>query len=471
MPHRLTLATMSSAIRERRLSPVELTRAHLEQIERLNPKLNAFVILLAESAMESAKKAEAAQMRGEFASPLHGIPLTVKDSFDLAGHPTRCGSRILPDTPARRDSTAAARFKAAGAVILGKTNTPEFLANYETDNNVTGRTNSPWDLERTPGGSSGGESALISARCSAGGIGSDGGGSVRVPAHFSGIAGLKPTPGRVSAAGHVPEICHPGGLLGVAGPMARTAEDVQLLFEALAGPNHGYDPRDPFSTPLPIRQPQTRPLRIGVMEQFLDVPVQPAIREAVRKAAASLAQLGYTVDAWRPDGIDRAPNVWSFFFTELPSRGTQKLIAGRESEAHFTGTEFLNIALQRPEPTCEQLLEALATRDRMRAHLLEQMEEVPVILLPPCGVVAFRHRERLWETDTRKIGLFQAMMPSTPFNLFGLPGMVIPWMLSPEGLPIGIQLVGKPYSEELLLAIAMELETARGPFPAPPLAD
>src|SRR4029077_3596660 len=152
---------------------------------------------------------------------------------------------------ADRDSTAAARMRAAGAIVLGKTNCPEFLSNYETDNYITGRTNNPWDLERTPGGSSGGEAAAIAAFCSAGGIGSDGGGSIRVPAHFTGIAGLKPTPGRISAAGHVPEMNLPTGLIGVAGHMTRTARDLRLLFHVLAG----YDSDDPFSSPVPIRAP------------------------------------------------------------------------------------------------------------------------------------------------------------------------------------------------------------------------
>src|SRR4029077_16344247 len=176
---------------------------------------------------------------------------------------------------ADRDSTAAARMRAAGAIVLGKTNCPEFLSNYETDNFITGRTNNPWNLDRTAGGSSGGESAAIASFCSAGGIGSDGAGSVRIPAHCCGIAGLKPTPGRVSAAGHFPSCGHPGGLLGVAGPMARTAQDVRLLFSVLAG----YDSQDPFSAPVPVREPDRTGLKIGLLEQFYDVPVQPVMRD------------------------------------------------------------------------------------------------------------------------------------------------------------------------------------------------
>jgi Asp-tRNA(Asn)/Glu-tRNA(Gln) amidotransferase A subunit family amidase len=355
-------------------------------------------------------------------------------------------------------------LRGAGAIPLGKTNTPEFLANYESDNFITGRSNNPWDFARTPGGSSGGEAAAISSFCSAGGIGSDGGGSIRVPAHFCGIAGLKPTPGRVSAAGHVPEINHPGGLLGVGGPMARSARDVRMLFDALAG----YDSQDPFSAPVPLRQPDLAGLRIGVMEQFYQVPVEPGVREAVRKAAAVLGQLGFVVEPWQPTGLERAPNLWWFFFGVLPARFTQKLIEGREDQAHWTGIEFLHQALAEPDPSGMKVVENLAIRDKMRGSMLRQMEQYPVILLPACGVAAFEHRQRRYPTGVKDITQFEAMMPVHPGNLLGLPGLVIPFHIDERGLPVGIQLMGRPYDEELLLELAIQMEEARGPFPSPP---
>ena len=410
---------------------------------------------------ETARKA--AQESPRDMGPLHGIPVTIKDSFDMEGLPTTCGSLFFANLRAAHDATAVARLKAAGAIPIGKTNCPEFLANYETDNNVIGRTNSPWDVERTPGGSSGGESAAISSFCSAGGIGSDGGGSIRVPAHFCGIAGLKPTPGRVSAAGHIPEIGHPGGLLGVAGPLARTAEDVRILFEVL----QGYDSQDPFSAPVPLRKPDLDGIRIGCMPQFYKVPVQPAVSRAVAAAAACLRDLGFTVEPFEPKGLDRAPNLWWFFFGQLPARVTQELIAGREDQSHWTGTEFLNRALQDPEPTSKGVLRNLAIRDKMRAALLREMEQVPVILMPVCGTTAFHHRQRRYPTGEKEIGLFEAMMPSTLFNLLGMPGMTIPFGQDENGLPVGIQLAGRPYDEELLLELAVRMEQARGPFPGP----
>jgi len=462
MPNKFTLAQMAAEVRSGRISSLELVEAHLRQIERLNPELNAFVSVFADQARAAARAAEGPRERGR----LDGVPVTIKDSFDVQGQPTLCGSRLRIGHRAAEDATAVARLRAAGAIVLGKTNCPESLYNYEADNYITGRTNSPWSPDRTPGGSSGGEAAAIASFCSPGGIGSDGGGSIRVPAHFSGIAGLKPTPGRVSAAGHFPLINHPGGLLGVGGPMARTAEDVRLLFEVTAG----YDTEDPFSAPVPLRQPDLGGLRLGLMPQFYDVPVQPAIRAALEKAARVAEQLGFPVEPFQPRGLQRAPELWWFFFGRVPAPFLQRMFAGHEQDAHWTGTELMSLALEEPEPTGRQIVENLAARDAMRSALLREMREFPVLLAPACGVVAFRHRERRWLIGERSIGLLEAMMPLTPVNLLGLPAMVIPFDLTADGLPVGVQLIGRPYDEELLLELAVRLEEARGPFPAPPLA-
>ncbi|HVN05080.1 MAG TPA: amidase [Bryobacteraceae bacterium] len=460
MPVKSSLCLMASMVRDRALSPVELVEAHLAQIGAQNPRLNAFVTVLEDDARAVAKAAENAVMHGETLGLLHGVPVTVKDSFDMAGLPTLCGSRFRLGHKAARDATAVARLRAAGAIILGKTNTPEMLSSYETDNFITGRTNNPWDVTRTPGGSSGGEATAIASFCSAGGIGSDGGGSIRVPAHFCGIVGLKPTPGRVSAAGHFPVMNSLTGLLAVAGPLARTADDVRLLFAALAG----YDPQDPLSAPVPVQSANEEGLRVGLVEQFYGVPVDPEIRQTVLRAAAMLAGLGIPVDHFELRGLERAPNLWWFFFGQLPAPFTKQTIAGREADAHWTATEFLDSALEQPAVTVEQLVMSLAKRDRMRAALLQQMEDCPVLLMPPCGVTAFPHRTRRWKAGSEEIGLFQAMMPATPFNLLGLPAVVIPFGVSAEGLPIGVQLVGRPYEEERILDLAVRLEKARGPF-------
>lgn len=254
-------------------------------------------------------------------------------------------------------------------------------------------------------------------------------------------------------------------MLSVAGPMARTAADVRLLFQVLAG----YDSQDVFSAPVPWRDPNLDGLRVGLVEQFYGVPVEAGVAQALSKAARCLRELKLAVDAFQPRGLDRAPNVWSFFFTDIPARLTAQLIEGRENEVHWTGTEFLPRALERPEPGALEVLQNVAARDRMRAALLRDMEECPVLLMPPSSVAAFQHRQRRYDTPAKEIGLFQAMMPATTINLLGLPSIVIPFNIDARGLPVGVQLVGRPYSEELLLELAVRLEEVRGPFPHPPL--
>ena len=427
---------MVSMVQDGAVSPLELVDAHLRQIEKRNPSINAFVTVLADPARETARALESGGTRG----PLHGVPVTVKDCFDMAGMATRVGSLERPRTPASRDATVVARLRAAGAIVIGRTNTPEMLKRYDTDNAITGRTNNPWDVERTPGGSSGGEAAAIAAMCSAGGVASDGGGSIRVPAHFCGVAGMKPTPGRIPGTGHTPSLGYPAGLVTVVGPMARTAADLRLLFSVLSG----YDGQDAFSVPAPLGEPAPPgepvlgALGIGVWEQFYGVPVDPEIRDAVRMAARLAHDLGFTVDGFAPRGLERAPNLWSFFFS-------QWLDAGKDL-------------------TAEGALLNLAARTAMRAALLRQMEDVPAVLMPVFGIAAFRHGESRWQVEGKEIGLFQAGMPAVVANLLGLPAVTIPMAVSRAGVPIGVQLMGRPFEDETLLGIAIRLEEARGPW-------
>jgi Asp-tRNA(Asn)/Glu-tRNA(Gln) amidotransferase A subunit family amidase len=250
--------------------------------------------------------------------------------------------------------------------------------------------------------------------------------------------------------------------------MARTARDLRLLFSALAS----FDAQDPLSVPVPLAAtrslsaPGSQPARIGVWEQFYQAPVHAAIRAAVRKAAGMLAGLGLTVDDFQPAGLERAPNVWGFLFAQWPQIATRKMLEGREEELHWT----LRESLTQDQPTAEQVLLNLAARDRMRASLLRQMEDISAVLMPVCGVPAFAHRQRKWEIDGKSIGLFQAMMPAVLANVLGLPAVTIPVTLTDEDLPVGVQLVGRPYEDELLLDLAVRLEEARGPWTGPSTA-
>jgi len=201
------------------------------------------------------------------------------------------------------------------------------------------------------------------------------------------------------------------------------------------------------------------------MEQFLDVPVQPSVRRAVQEAARLIGVLGSPVDEFRPTGLERAPNVWSFFFSELAVPFTRETIAGRESEAHWTGTEFYDKLKDKPDPTGREVVEFLGERDAMRRAMLEQMRDVPVLVTAACGVTAFPHRQRRYRTEGKDIGLFQAMMPLTWINLLGFPALTVPITMDEDGLPVGVQLVGRPWEEETILDLAIRIEEVRDPLP------
>src|SRR5256714_1805544 len=235
----LPASDIAKLIRQKKLSPVEVMEAHLRRIEQLDLKINAFACFDSEQARLEAKRAEAALMCGAESKPLLGVPVSIKACIDVQGLSCQAGSRLRDEFVAAQDATLVARLKDAGAIVIGNTSTPEFLMAYHTENLIQGRTNNPWDLARTPGGSSGGEAAAIACGMSAAGIGSDGGGSIRVPAHFCGICGLKPSPGRIPASGHYPPGAGAFSWIGVVGPMARTVGDVRTLFEVMAGGRAG----------------------------------------------------------------------------------------------------------------------------------------------------------------------------------------------------------------------------------------
>lgn len=429
---------MAAAVRRSEVSALELVNAHLSAIDTLNPRINAFIEVYADEARARA----GVPLQG----PLAGVPVTVKDSFDIAGKVTTCGSLLRRGLVADRDSTVVERLQRAGAIILGKTSAPEFLYNYETDNRLIGPTNHPWDFSRTPGGSSGGEAAAIAGFLSAGGVGSDGGGSIREPAHFCGICGLKPTPGRVPAGGHWPEIAHPTGFMGVAGPMARSVQDTRLLFETLAG----YDVRDPFSAPVLPASECLEGLRLAVLDR---IPVQPVCAEAAQQAVALLSAGGISATAFPFELIQGAHQLWRLLFIDMLTPGIRAFVSGREEECSWTGVQLMDYA--REDISAARLSECLLHRDRMRARLLEWMGDRTVIVAPAFGVTAFPHRQRNFE-------LMDAVRPLTPWNLLGLPALVVPMLVGEDGMPAGVQLIGAPYAEELLLQLGQRLEDARG---------
>ena len=454
MPVTLLPATEQlSMLRLRDITPRELADEHIAQIQRLNPQLNAVV------DFDAARvRAQAARLR---TGPLSGLPVTVKSSIAVAGDRCEIGSTLnrgfIPD----RNAVLVERLLAAGAVILGTTNCPEFLMAYETENLLYGSTRNPWNLDYTAGGSSGGEAAAIAAGLSAAGLGSDSGGSVREPAHFTGICALKPTAGRFPATGHLPPCLGPFAFLGSIGPMARTVGDLRLLFQTLAGP----DPTDPNSPPVPqrpITRDDARRVPIGYFEDDGLVPVTPETRTAIQAAAQALATQGFTVKPFRPASLEAARKLWWTFFVQCGAMLYAPTIRGREQELSPTFRDFLSLANAEPPLTADALLDAWIESDKVRARLLDEMRAFPILLCPVCSIPAFKPFERAWTIDGQPVAYFDAMRFTQWFNLLGAPAAVVPVARSAEGLPIGVQIAGRPFADELVLEVAAALESDFG---------
>jgi Asp-tRNA(Asn)/Glu-tRNA(Gln) amidotransferase A subunit family amidase len=460
-----TIAEIAAGIRAKKFSPVEVVDAHLERVAALQPKLNAFVHLDAGHARKQARAAEAAVMRGDAVGPLHGVPLTIKSCIDAAGWPTPAGSLLRKDYVAQADAPLVARLRAAGAILLGNTNTPEYLMAYETDNSLSGKTSNPWNLERSAGGSSGGEAAAIASGCSMGGVGSDGGGSIRVPAHFCGICGLKPTPGRIPGTGHFPPGGGAFGWIGVVGPMARTVADVRALFETMAGPDAG----DALSSPVPVRainEKDARGLRVGILESDALGKATPETTAAVERAAKILGDQGFVVEKKRLSGLDCAIELWWYFFGPVIADLIRQGAVGQEELLSPMLCEYVALATAETKLTYEGFLKACGERDRLRAEILRQMEEVTILLSPVSTGPAFRHGEGNWRSGAKE-NYRDTMRYSQWLNLAGFPGVSVPVGMSSEGLPIGVQVIGRPFEEDLVLAVAEAIERGRGPWQAP----
>lgn len=454
-----------SLLNARKISPFELAEEHILQIERLNPRLNALIDFDPDRVRAQATALEhSSAPKG----PLHGLPITVKASISVAGHRCETGSVLNKNHTPAEDAVIVARARKAGAVILSTTNCPEFLMAYETDNRLYGRTSNPWDLTRTAGGSSGGESAAIAAGMSASGFGSDGGGSVREPSHFTGICALKPTPGRIPAAGHLPPCVGPFSLIGTVGPMARTIADLSLIYSIISG----QDETDPTGAPIAphtYTEDDLKRIPIGFFEDDGHTPVTPETRQAIQEAVCSLRQQGFQVEPFRPRALEQARQLWWKFFVRCGAMFFEPVIQGRESDLSPTLQGFLEIARKDPPLTGNELLQAWSESDLIRRKLLEEMRHFPILITPVCATPAFRHGERSWNIDGHEVEYLDAMRYTQWFNLLGSPAAVVPINRSTEGLPIGIQIAGRPHEDELVLAIAAAIERDFGYTP-PPMA-
>ncbi|GAB4528812.1 MAG: amidase [Anaerolineae bacterium] len=452
-------ATLAKAIRRREVSSQEVVEACLARIEAVNPQLNAVVQVTADAARDQARAADAALARGEIQGPLHGVPMTIKDSLDTAGVITTGGTLGRRSYVPAQDASVVARMRKAGAILLGKTNTPELTLSIETDNLIYGRTNNPYDLSRTPGGSSGGAAAIIAAGGSPLDLGSDTGGSIRQPAHFCGIAGLKPTWGRVPRTGHI--ISFDVGALEMLtqiGPMARFVEDLSLVLPIIAG----EDWRDPGVVPAPLGDPREvklKELRVAFYADNGVVQPTPETAATVRAAAHALSEAGISPVEDRPPEVESAVGLWMELALADGAAWVRRLLA-------MAGTDEVHPVLRKRflerEAISSDGFSSLLTRwGRIRGAMHSFMKHYDVMICPVNAYPAMLH-ELVYEQAN-------GWSYSRIYNLTGWPVAVVRGGTSPEGLPIGVQIVARPWREDVALAVAGHLETALGGWQRPPL--
>ena len=455
-------AALARAIREKQISSREVVAAYLQRIETINPTLNSVVQLRAEAALAEARQADEALARGEGRGPLHGVPFTIKDTYDVAGMICTCGTQGRAAYVAQHDAAAVARLRAAGGIVLGLTNLPEFLLAYESDNLVYGRTNNPYDLTRTPGGSSGGEAATIAAGGSPLGLGTDSGGSIRVPAHFCGVAGLKPTWGRVPLTGLFPPPFGINARLRHAGPLARHVEDLALALPILAG----MDWRDPGVVPMPLGNAQAiilKSLRVGFFTSIPAGAPTPETVKTVEKAAQAMIEAGASVEAATPPGVEQS---FEFFRSITGADGGLGLRMGLQMVGTTAVSPLLEqfMALASPTPLSALEFGGLMTRwDMWRSAMLAFLEPYDVLLSPVAATPAVPHGT---SGDLEKLPGFSYAIAH---NLTGWPAVSVRGGTSPEGLPIGVQVIARPWREDVALAVAQRLETTLGGWQRPPL--
>ncbi len=458
----MSTVALARAIRTGQVSSEMVVDAYLKRIDVINPKINAVVQLVGDQARAAAREADRAFARGEKIGPLHGVPMTIKDSLDTRGVITTAGTKGRENFVPETDATVVKRLRQSGAILLGKTNTAEITLANETDNLVYGRTSNPYDLSKSTGGSSGGAAAIVAAGGSPFDIGSDSGGSIRVPCSFCGVAGIKPTSGRVPLTGHI--ISYEMGSIeswNQLGPIARYVEDLALILPLIAAP----DWSDPYSVPAPLGSPdsiEVRKLRVSFHTENGVTSTAEPVREIVRSAARALAGVGSVVEQIRPPGIEEfladpgAGDGGALFRSILRSAGTVNV-----SEV----SPFLRVFFdpQAKSASAAELEAYLVRTSKFRSRMLSFMEQFDVIVCPAFGQPApphgFGHKARFPVDSSYTV----------VYNVTGWPAAVVRCGTSPEGLPIGVQIVARPFREDVALAVALCLERELGGFQPPTL--
>jgi len=448
---------LANSIRTRKISSEEVVRAYLQQITRVNQKLNAVVQLRADAAMDEARAADRALVGDQPVGPLHGVPFTVKDSFDTSGIISTAGLKGRAAFVPKVDATAVARLRSAGAIVMGKTNTPELTLAFETNNLVYGRTNNPFDLERTSGGSSGGAAAILAAGGAPFELGTDTGGSIRLPCHYCGITGLKPTQGRVPRTGHIISFDGPHQSLTHVGPMARYVRDLQLLFQIIAGP----DGIDPWIVKMPIETEEVL-LKDSRAAFFVDNGlVSPTIetKATVELAAARLADAGAMVSEARPARVGEGYELYIKILWADGGAWARRLL-----ERNNTNETLLEQRLSQLSPMSSSDYSALLEYwDVFRSEMLAFWRDFDVLICPVNAHPAIPHGQTYEGNNLMAYGYTMA------FNLTGWPSIVVRCGTSAEGLPIGVQVVAPPWREDVAFRVAHHLERTLGGWKRAPV--
>lgn len=469
----LTIREISGLIRRKEISPVELTQSVLNRIEEIDPKLHTYISVFEDEARSTAKEAEKLILSGTYLGPLHGVPISIKDIFLVKGTRTTCGSKILEHFVSPYDATVVERLKSAGAIIVGKNNMDEFAMGSSTENSYFGPTRNPWDLERVPGGSSGGSAACVAASLCFASVGTDTGGSIRQPAALCGIVGLKPTYGRVSRFGMIAF----ASSLDQAGPFTKTVEDTALMLDVIVG----GDLRDSTSvhTPVPDYTKHIKEgikgIRIGVPKEYFIKGIDVEIEKSVMAAISLIEDLGGSIEEISLPHTEYAVSV---YYILAPSEASSNLARYDGVRYGFRSTDANSLRDMYMRTRAEGFgaevrrrimigtyalsagyydayyLKAQRVRTLIKSDFDEAFKRVDVIMTPTSPESAFK----LGEKTDDPLKMYLSDIFTIPCNLVGLPGLSMPCGFTSGGLPIGLQILGKPFDEEMLLRVAHNYE-------------
>lgn len=449
-----SMTELAPLIQRKEVSPVEVTQAYLDRIERLNDHYLAYLTVLRDEALATARATEQEIVGGQYRGPLHGIPIALKDLFAVKGVRLTCGSKILADHTAESDATVVTRLNEAGTVLLGKLNMHEFAWGGTSLNPHYGTPRNPWDLTRLPGGSSGGCAVATAAGLAMGTLGTDTGGSVRIPASLSGIVGLKPTYGRVSRFGVYP-LSHSCDHVG---PMVRTVADAAVLLQAIAGP----DPKDPTTSRAAVPdytsalREDIRGLRLGLPREYFFEDVESAVRDGITAAVQHLSSLGAVVEEV---SIPSLPHVIASSTAIIGAEAYEVHAQTLKTHSHHYGADVRSRLMLGACIQAAQYLKAQRFRTLLRQEMLDILGRVDALITPTTLMAASKIDASTVDIGGKEVGVAAHIARATrPFNMTGLPAISVPCGFTPAGLPIGLQIIGRPFEETLLLRVAYTYE-------------